>query len=555
AWAFWRTASGADQPARRSIGGGPGSDDEEDFRPGAGGGGGLRPRVVAINKSDTGFGFNVRGQVTEGGQLRSINGELFAPLQHVSAVLPGGAADQAGLLKGDRIIEVNGVNVEGSTHKQVVDLIKSGRDQLILTVISVPNGGGSGGGFGGGGVGAPGDPCLEPSDTSSGGSAIDYSDKRTLPVSIPDCQAIEVDNEKYVVFNVYMAGRHLCSHRYSDFASLHQLLRREFPDFGFPSLPGRWPFALSEQQLDSRRRGLEKYLERVCAVRVIAECSAMQEFLTSSDPHADVEMKVLLPDRRLVAIRCGRTEKAINVVSLVLDKAGLSTPAQQQQQQLLRNSFALFETEEEGFDRRVADSEQPHALYVQNYCSSAVSAATCLLLKRWLFSPSAEAALISASSAALHLLCAQAVEEACQGFLIQATPEMKRAQERLAEPGGEAEYLSLARQQPGYAEVAFPHCPCDARKEGRVIPRLGWAALRLQAADEIGAPLEQVIRFDWSDVLAWSSDEDTGCFCLQVRRAGGKPPRQIRLHTHLHSALVYCCEQIAKERLAENESG
>lgn len=64
------------------------------------------PRVVTINKTDTGFGFNVRGQVSEGGQLRSINGELYAPLQHVSAVLDRGAAEQAGIRKGDRILEV-----------------------------------------------------------------------------------------------------------------------------------------------------------------------------------------------------------------------------------------------------------------------------------------------------------------------------------------------------------------------------------------------------------------------------------------------------------------
>ena len=65
-----------------------------------------RPRVVTIVKSDTGFGFNVRGQVSEGGQLKSINGELYAPLQHVSAVLEGGAAERAGISKGDRILEV-----------------------------------------------------------------------------------------------------------------------------------------------------------------------------------------------------------------------------------------------------------------------------------------------------------------------------------------------------------------------------------------------------------------------------------------------------------------
>lgn len=88
----------------------------------------MEPRVVKIQKNETGFGFNVRGQVAEGGQLRSINvhvalnfyfspsqlslfysvfqGELYAPLQQVSAVLPGGAAECAGLRKGDRILEV-----------------------------------------------------------------------------------------------------------------------------------------------------------------------------------------------------------------------------------------------------------------------------------------------------------------------------------------------------------------------------------------------------------------------------------------------------------------
>jgi PDZ domain len=66
----------------------------------------MGPRVVYITKLDTGFGFNVRGQVSEGGQLRSINGELYAPMQHVSAVLEGGAAQRAGVRRGDRILEV-----------------------------------------------------------------------------------------------------------------------------------------------------------------------------------------------------------------------------------------------------------------------------------------------------------------------------------------------------------------------------------------------------------------------------------------------------------------
>lgn len=64
------------------------------------------PRLIELRRGENGFGFNVRGQVSEGGQLRSINGELYAPLQHVSAVLESGPAHSGGVRIGDRILEV-----------------------------------------------------------------------------------------------------------------------------------------------------------------------------------------------------------------------------------------------------------------------------------------------------------------------------------------------------------------------------------------------------------------------------------------------------------------
>ncbi|XP_046872493.1 sorting nexin-27b [Hypomesus transpacificus] len=142
------------------------------------------PRLVRIIKSDSGYGFNVRGQVSEGGQLRSINGELYAPLQHVSAVLPGGAADSAGISKGDRILEVNGMNVEGATHKQVVELIRAGERQLVLAVLSV----------------APQEAdCMDPGDDGSALSCYDYSDKQAVPISVPTYKHTELNQEKFVV--------------------------------------------------------------------------------------------------------------------------------------------------------------------------------------------------------------------------------------------------------------------------------------------------------------------------------------------------------------------
>lgn len=68
------------------------------------------PHQVKVVKNQQGFGFNVRGQVSEGGQLKSIGGELYAPMQYISAILEGGPAEAAGLKIGDRILEVYVIN-------------------------------------------------------------------------------------------------------------------------------------------------------------------------------------------------------------------------------------------------------------------------------------------------------------------------------------------------------------------------------------------------------------------------------------------------------------
>ncbi len=64
------------------------------------------PRSIIVRKSSNGFGFNVRGQVFEGGQVKAIHGTLYGPLQHVSAVSNRGSAEKAGLCVGDKILEV-----------------------------------------------------------------------------------------------------------------------------------------------------------------------------------------------------------------------------------------------------------------------------------------------------------------------------------------------------------------------------------------------------------------------------------------------------------------
>ena len=48
------------------------------------------------------------------------------------------------------------------------------------------------------------------------------------------------------------------------------------------------------------------------------------------------------------------------------------------------------------------------------------------------------------------------------------------------------QYLTLVRQLEGYGELSFPHCGCDSRKGGHVIPVVSFESFKLQACKEDG---------------------------------------------------------------------
>lgn len=477
------------------------------------------PRVVRIIKSESGYGFNVRGQVSEGGQLRSINGELYAPLQHVSAVLPGGAADQAGIVKGDRILEVNGMSVEGATHKQVVDLIRAGQRELVLTVLSVPAQEADG---------------LEVGDEGSVTPNFDYSDKQAVPISVPTYKHVEQHSEKFVVYNVYMSGRQLCSKRYREFAILNQNLKREFSNFTFPKLPGKWPFSLSEQQLDVRRRGLEEYLERVCSVRVIGESDIMQEFLSESNENhngvSDVELRIALPDKTTVSVRVRKNSTTDQVYQALVLKVGMDS--------MMASYFALFEVINHSFVRKLAPNEFPHKLYVQNYTSAVPG--TCLTMRKWLFSTQEEE-LMRENPLALHYCFHQAQDDVKKGF-IKAEDKAYQLQ-KLAEQRKMTMYLSLLRSCEGYNEVMFPHCACDSRRKGHVITAISMKHFKLHACTEDGTLENQVILFEWSEMQRWDTDEEGMAFCFEYVR-GEKKPRWVKIFTPYFNYMHECFERI-----------
>uniref|UniRef100_A0A673K790 Protein lin-7 homolog B n=1 Tax=Sinocyclocheilus rhinocerous TaxID=307959 RepID=A0A673K790_9TELE len=85
------------------------------------------PRVVELPKTEEGLGFNIMG-----------GKEQNSPI-YISRVIPGGIADRhGGLKRGDQLLSVNGVSVEGEHHEKAVELLKAAQGTVKLVVRYTP---------------------------------------------------------------------------------------------------------------------------------------------------------------------------------------------------------------------------------------------------------------------------------------------------------------------------------------------------------------------------------------------------------------------------------
>ncbi|XP_037670115.1 Na(+)/H(+) exchange regulatory cofactor NHE-RF2 isoform X2 [Choloepus didactylus] len=81
-----------------------------------------RPRLCHLRKGPQGYGFN-------------LHSDKSRPGQYIRSVDPGSPAAHSGLRPQDRLIEVNGQNVEGLRHAEVVARIKAREDEARLLVV------------------------------------------------------------------------------------------------------------------------------------------------------------------------------------------------------------------------------------------------------------------------------------------------------------------------------------------------------------------------------------------------------------------------------------
>ncbi|XP_004873723.1 Na(+)/H(+) exchange regulatory cofactor NHE-RF2 isoform X6 [Heterocephalus glaber] len=82
----------------------------------------FRPRLCHLQKGPQGYGFN-------------LHSDKSRPGQYIRSVDPGSPASHSGLCAQDRLIEVNGQNVEGLRHAEVVARIKAQEHEARLLVV------------------------------------------------------------------------------------------------------------------------------------------------------------------------------------------------------------------------------------------------------------------------------------------------------------------------------------------------------------------------------------------------------------------------------------
>ena len=103
--------------------------------------------------------------------------------------------------------------MEGADHATVVSLIRNSGREVNMVVVSVSEEEAR---------------RLEPDGSSSGSmSAMDYFERRSVPVSIPDTRKTkDPAGKEFVVFNIYMANKHVVSRRYREFDALNSNVSR-----------------------------------------------------------------------------------------------------------------------------------------------------------------------------------------------------------------------------------------------------------------------------------------------------------------------------------------
>ena len=502
----------------------------------------LEPHDVTVVRGTGGFGFNIKGTTQEGGKHMAINGRLYAPLQYVSLIDENGAAWDAGLRVWDRILAVNGHDVEGASHKQVVDHVLSGGGTLRLRVVSV----------------RPEEADrLQRIEDALDTQAASKGSKRYRVAVQGHYTVDQLSSKAYTVFNIYLDGDYVTSRRYSEFVTLHKRLKNRFRWFSFPPLPGKklnglLGGAVNRSGLEAREEGLREYLGPTMETEEIFNFEATREFLRPSavkppgiksaaaaaaagggggskansaaatpprsvgPPVASASRDLMKAANQLPSARppptAGRVARpaapkipvlAVRVTmpnhqTLAFDVPETEATVGGAQEKLLtllqltpaaKNVFQLFEAVDMAGVPVPKPSPGDVGLFERpvDPATDLSDVKGRLVLRRWLFTKSQEA-LLQEDASFVKVLAEQVELDIKTGRLV-VQDSRKAAFEELAQSGDRLKYIKTARKLRAYNRVRFPKCTSNFPAEDTdVVVTVDSGMVIIQELDEDGDP-------------------------------------------------------------------
>ncbi|VDN07101.1 unnamed protein product [Thelazia callipaeda] len=110
----------------------------------------------------------------------------------------------------------------------------------------------------------------------------------------------------------------------------------------------------------------------------------------------------------------------------------------------------------------------------------------------------------------------------------------------------------MVRAMDGYNKIVFPHCNCDSYKNGDIILATDFSKLTVQACDYEGKTQDDVLIFDWSDILTYEIVDNGAAFTFKYSRPG-KKSKTVKFNTQFAVYMNFCFSRILEEHRRHSE--
>lgn len=276
--------------------------------------------------------------------------------------------------------------------------------------------------------------------------------------SIPDLQQFYDDNgTSYTGYNIYIDGFFHCTARYRQLLSLHEQLQAQHSYVRLPQFPPKKLF-LTSSLLEERRILLEKYIQMVGQIPVLANSDLLITFLFSAqqETHSvkmhEVEIEISLMNGYRIPLSVSSTDSSSTLLDIACNYINLSSE--------LIKYYSLYL-----FNWSCAKDGQPSMKKLEEYESPYISQKYVrpedkIVLRKSYWDPNYDVDLMI-DNVSLDLLYLQTNEELDLGWII-ADAQTRDILRKYEAKKQKREFMELARSLRHYGRIPAGEAVTDS---------------------------------------------------------------------------------------------